>query len=339
MSPKWRGLEMPRRLVCDESTASKYYSKFIAEPFERGYGITIGNSLRRVLLSSIEGAAVTAVRIDGVLHEFSTVPGVREDVAEIVLNLKQLAIKVHSKQEKLLRLEAEGPGEVLAGDIELDSDVEIINPNLHIATLGEGAKLSMELEVNCGRGYVPAELNKKPEHPLGTIPMDANFSPVKRVNCRVEDTRVGQRTDYNRLILEVWTNGTITPKEAVIEAAEILQKHLSIFVTFEGFEEEEVPELSEEEKKLRENLKMSVEELELSVRAANCLRAANIKTIADLVQKTESEMLKYRNFGKKSLNEIKEVLAEMGLTLGMKLDPKLLEEIEAEAKTEAMEEF
>lgn len=321
MSPRWRGLEMPKRLVYDEEVSTPTYGRFVAEPFERGFGITIGNALRRVLLSSLEGAAVTSVRIDGALHEFSTLPGVVEDCTEIILNLKQLTVRLHSKSPKTVTINATGEKEVLAGDIETDADVEILNPNLHIATLAKGATLSMELEIGSGRGYVPADANKKPDDPIGTIAIDSIFSPVRKVNYKVEDARVGRRTDYNRLILEVWTNGAIDPKEAVASAAEILKKHLNIFATCEEEMEPEPEPLSEEEKQMRKYLRMPVSELELSVRSANCLRAANIKTIHDLVQKTESEMLKYRNFGKKSLNEIKEILAEMGLSLGMTPPP------------------
>jgi len=330
MSPRWRGLEMPKRLVYDEENSTPTYGRFLAEPFERGFGITIGNALRRVLLSSLEGAAVTSVRIDGALHEFSTLPGVAEDCTQIILNLKQLIVRLHTKSPKTLRLYAKGEKEVLASDMETDADVEILNPHLHIATLAKGAELSMELEVGSGRGYIPAELNKKPDDPIGTIAVDSIFSPVRKVNCKVEDARVGRRTDYNRLILEVWTDGATDPKEAVASAAEILKKHLNIFATCEEEAEAEIEPLSEEERQMRKYLRMPVGELELSVRSANCLRAANIQTIYDLVQKTESEMLKYRNFGKKSLNEIKEILAEMDLSLGMTLPPLEEEEPEEE---------
>ena len=316
---------MPKRLVYDEENSTPTYGRFEAEPFERGFGVTIGNALRRVLLSSLEGAAVTSVRIDGALHEFSTLPGVAEDCTEIILNLKQLIVKLHTKAPKTVRLHAKGEREVLAGDIVTDADVEILNPHLHLATLAKGAELSMELEIGSGRGYMPAEMNKKPDDPIGTIAIDSIFSPVRKVNCVVEDARVGRRTDYNRLLLEVWTDGAVEPKEAVASAAEIVKKHLNIFATCEEEMEPEVEPLSEEEKQMHKYLRMPVTELELSVRSANCLRAANITNISDLVQKSESEMLKYRNFGKKSLNEIKEILTEMNLSLGMAL-PEMEEE-------------
>lgn len=319
---QWRGLEIPKRLICDLEHSTNTYGRFIAEPFERGYGITIGNSLRRILLSSLEGAAVTSVRIEGALHEFSTLPGVFEDTTEIILNIKQLNIKLHSEHPKQLRIEAKGQCEVTASDIIADNEVEILNPNLHIAALDKEGKLIMEMEATKGRGYSPVERNKKENQAIGFIFMDSFFSPVKKVNCTVENTRVGQRTDFDRLILDVWTNGTVTPQDAVIEAADILTRHLNIFIGFqEEPEEEEVEDVtSDEEKKRREYLNMSVKELELSVRASNCLDNARIALIKELVQKTEVEMLQYRNFGKKSLNEIKETLSEMGLSFGMKID-------------------
>ena len=320
MSPKWRGLEMPREVVCDEETLTGNYGKFIVEPLERGYGITIGNSLRRILLSSIEGGAVTSVRIEGAPHEFSTVPGVREDCAEIILNLKQLILKVEDESPRIAKISAEGEGEVTGADIMTDGGVEVLNPGLHIASLDKGGKLNIEMEVATGRGYVPAEMNKKEDQPIGVIPVDSVFSGVRKANYAVEDTRVGQRTDYNRLIVEIWTNGVITPGEALDKAAQILRKYLSKFVTTEEEEEEIEEELSEEEKKRIEYLNMPVSELELSVRSQNCLEAAKIETIAGLVQKTEQDMLKYKNFGKKSLNEIKQILAEMNLSFGMKLE-------------------
>lgn len=326
MSPKWRGLEIPRWYVLDEETASDTYARLIVGPLERGYGITLGNALRRVLLSSLEGCAPTAIRIDGALHEFSTLPGVVEDVTEIVLNVKQLVLVMQDEKPRTLTVEVTGPGEVTAGDIQTPPEVEILNPGLHIATLGTGARFRMEIDVARGRGYVPAEQNKRPDQPIGTIPVDSIFSPVKKVNVIVEDARVGQRTDYNRLILEVWTNGSIKPEHAVSDAASILRTHLELFLAREEltgrWEEAEEVTYTEAEKKILQYLKMNVNELELSVRSANCLKAANIQTIRDLVQKTESEMLKYRNFGKKSLQEIKDILAEMGLSLGMKLDER-----------------
>ncbi len=319
MSPKWRGLELPKKLSWDEETQSPIYGKLIAEPLERGYGVTVGNGLRRVLLSSLEGAAVTSVRIESVLHEFSTIPGVREDVTEIILNLKQLLIRLHGREPRTLWIKARGEREVRAADIIKDSQVEILNPNLHLATLNKEAKLGMEVEVGLGKGYVSAEKNKKEDQPIGVIPVDSIFSPVRKVSYNVENTRVGQETDYDRLILEVWTDGTISPQEAVEKAAEIMKKHFAMFVSPEEEIEKEVEDLSEEEKKRRECLKMNVSELELSVRAANCFKEAEIETVTDLVQKTEADMLKYPNFGKKSLSEVKEILAEMGLSFEMKL--------------------
>ncbi len=316
-----RDLIRPKRLEVEKETLTPFYGKFIAEPLERGFGITIGNSLRRVLLSSIQGAAITSVKIDGVLHEFSTVPGVKEDVTDIILNLKEVRLKLHTEGPKTIRVKAEGPMVLKAGDIITDDAVEILNPDHYLATLSKDAKLSMEMVVKIGRGYVPAERNKDENQPIGTIPMDAIFSPIKKVNYTVTNARVGQRTDYERLTLEVWTDGSLTPEEAVTHAAKILKDQLSIFTAFE--EEEEETEVSEDEKKteaLNENLFKSVDELELSVRSANCLKHANIRLIGDLVQKTEAEILATKNFGKKSLNEIKEILASMGLSLGMKID-------------------
>lgn len=320
MSPKWKGLEMPREVACDEETLTGNYGKFMVEPLERGYGITIGNSLRRILLSSIEGGAVTSVRIEGAPHEFSTIPGVREDCAEIILNLKQLVLKVEDESPRIAKISAEGEGEVTGANVMTDGGVEVLNTGLHIATLDKGGKLNIEMEVATGRGYVPAEMNKKGDQPIGVIPVDSVFSGVRKVNYAVEDTRVGQRTDYNRLIVEIWTSGVITPGEALDHAAQILRKYLLKFVTTPEEEEEVEEELSEEEKKRIEYLNMPVSELELSVRSQNCLEAAKIETIADLVQKTEQDMLKYKNFGKKSLNEIKQILAEMNLSFGMKLE-------------------
>ncbi len=320
MSPKWKGLEMPREVNCDEETLTGNYGKFMVEPLERGYGITIGNSLRRILLSSIEGGAMTSVRIESAPHEFGTIPGVREDCAEIILNLKQLILKVEDESPRIAKISAEGEGEVTGANIMTDGGVEVLNPGLHIATLDKGGKLNIEMEVATGMGYVPAEMNKKEDRPIGVIPVDSVFSAVRKANYTVEDTRVGQRTDYNRLIVEIWTNGVTTPGEALDRAAQILRKYLSKFVTTPEEEEEIDEELSEEEKKRIEYLNMPVSELELSVRSQNCLDAAKIETIAALVQKTEQDMLKYKNFGKKSLNEIKQILAEMNLSFGMKLE-------------------
>jgi len=319
MGVKLRNFEMPRKLVLDEASATKTYGKFIAEPFERGYGATIGNSLRRVLISSIEGTAVTSVKINGVQHEFSAITGVIEDVAEIILNIKKIVLKSHFKKPKSIFLKVDKKGVVKAGDFKTDETVEILNPDLHIATLSKKIKLEMELEVARGRGYVPSEKNKKDNQPIGVIPIDSVFSPVKRVNFSVENTRVGQITDYDKLIVEVWTNASVDPKEAILYASNILQRHLDIFVEFgELTEEITEEEESKEEKVLDEKLNMPITELELSVRSSNCLKDAKIKTIGDLVRKTEAEMLKYRNFGKKSLTEINKILVEMGLDLGLK---------------------
>lgn len=318
----WKDLIRPKRLEAEKETLTPFYGKFTAEPFERGFGITIGNSLRRILLSSLQGAAITSVKIDGVLHEFSAIPGVKEDVTEIILNLKEVRLKLHTEGSKTIRVKAEGPRTLKAGDILTGDAVEILNPDHHIATLSRDAKLSMEMTVKMGRGYVPAERNREENQPIGTIPMDAIFSPIKKVNYTVTNARVGQITDYDKLTLEVWTDGSLSPEEAVAHAAKILKDQLSIFITFEEGEEEEtaVQEPQSEAEKLNENLFRSVDELELSVRSANCLKHADIKLIGDLVQKTEAEILATKNFGRKSLNEIKEILAEMGLSLGMKLD-------------------
>lgn len=320
--------EIPKRLIKDEETATGTYAKFIAEPFEVGYGRTIGNSLRRVLLSSIEGAAITSVKIAGADHEFCCLPGVTEDVTDIILNLKKVLIKTFVREPRRLSVKVKGPGEATAGAIESDGTVEILNPDFHIATLGTDGKLEIDLEIRTGRGFCPAEWNKEQEQEIGRIPIDAIFSPVKRVNFTTENTRVGQRTDYERLVLEIWTDGRTTPDEALTISAAILRHHLDVFVNYDKdiveFEETE-KQVDEEREKLRRILNMSVNEIELSVRAANCLNNANMTTVGQLAQKTEAEMLKYRNFGKKSLNEIKTKLGELGLTLGMKFDADLLE--------------
>ncbi len=319
ISRNWRELIRPKGIQIDE--ARDTYGKFAAEPFERGVGITVGNSLRRLLLSSLQGAAVTAVRIEGVLHEFSSVPDVLEDVTEIILNLKQVRFKMHTLEPRVIRVEASGEGKVTAKDIETDAQVDVLNPEQHIATLAEGGKLSMELTVRMGFGYVPAERNKTANMSVGTIPVDAMFSPVRRVNYNVTNARVGQRTDYDRLVLEVWTDGSVAPADAVAYAAKILKEQVTIFI---NFDEDAEPEYTEEgpanEILQNENLYRSVDELELSVRSANCLQNANIKLIGELVQKTEAEMLKTKNFGRKSLREIREILATMGLGLGMQLE-------------------
>ena len=324
MGVKWRDFQMPKRLECDESTYTDKYGKFIAEPFEKGYGVTLGNSLRRILLSSIEGSAVTSLKIDGVRHEFSTIPGVMESVAEMILNIKRLVLRSHSKVPKPVFIKAEKKGEIKAGDIICDETIEVLNPDLHIATLSRETKLNIEMEVSRGRGYVPADQNKRDV--VDAIAVDSIFTPIVRIGYTVENTRVGQRTDYDKLILEVCTNGGINPKEAMLYAANILQRHLDVFVSYGQLpeEEEEEEEISIEEKALYEKLRLPISELELSVRSANCLKDGNIKTISELVRKPESELLTYRNFGKKSLTEINDILKAMGLSLGMKVDPKKL---------------
>jgi len=334
----WKDIIRPKRLDAEKETLTPFYGKFTAEPFERGFGITIGNSLRRILLSSLQGAALTSVKIDGVLHEFSTIPGVKEDVTEIILNLKEVRLKLHTEGPKTIRVKAEGARVLKAGDIITGDAVEILNPDHPIATLSKDGKLSMEMVVKMGRGYVPAERNKEENQSIGTIPMDAIFSPIKKVNYMVTNARVGQITDYDKLTLEVWTDGSLNPEEAVAHSAKILKDQLSIFITFEEGEEEEVliQETQGDMDKLNENLFRSVNELELSVRSANCLKHADIRLIGDLVQKTEAEILATKNFGRKSLNEIKEILSEMGLGLGMRLDGwphKKAEEEEMESET------
>ena len=316
MGTLWRDFATPKKLLCEEESLTETYGRFIAEPFERGYGMTIGNSLRRVLISSIEGAAVTSMKIDGVLHEFSAVPGVLEDITQVVLNVKQLVLRSHSRQPKTITIEKEKKGPVTAGDLEVDETIEVINPELQLCTLTKAGKFRMELEVNRGRGYVPADRHKKEGQPIGHIPVDALFSPVKRVNFSVEDTRVGQMTDYDRLLLEVWTNGAMSPKDALLYASNILQRHLDLFVNYGSLPEEpEDGEPAEVNEELQEKLKTPIGELELSVRSANCLREAKIHTIGELVEKSPQELLKYRNFGKKSLAEIEELLKGMGLAL------------------------
>jgi DNA-directed RNA polymerase subunit alpha len=326
MGITWRDFQFPKRIIVDQETYSPNYGKFIAEPLERGYGVTLGNALRRALLSSIEGTAVTSVKIEGVPHEFSTIDGVLEDVPEIILNIKNLVLRSYSKSPKKIYIKEEGEKEVKARDIITDENIEIINPDLHIATLTSNkAKLIIEMEVGRGRGFVPAEGNKREDMPIGVILIDSIFTPVKKVAFKVENTRVGKRTDYDKLILEIFTNASIEPKEALIYAAKVLSRHLELFFTLGEIPEEEVEELTPEEISLYEKLRIPISELELSVRSANCLREANIKTLADLVEKTEAEMLSYRNFGKKSLNEVVNLLKSMGLSLGMKIDRKKME--------------
>ncbi|MBX7096266.1 MAG: DNA-directed RNA polymerase subunit alpha [Myxococcaceae bacterium] len=316
----WRDLIKPRKLEVESETLTNTYGKFVAEPLERGFGTTLGNSLRRVLLSSLQGAAITTVKIDGVEHEFSTIAEVSEDVVDVVLNLKEVLLRLHTNEPKTLKIEAEGPREVKAGDIIADDQVEILNPGHHVCTIADGGKVRMELTARRGRGYVPATSNKVAGSPIGTIPIDSLFSPVRKVNYQVTNARVGQQTDFDKLTLEVWTDGSVTPQDAVAFAAKIVKEQLTVFINFDETEEPVVVESAPTEAKLNENLFRSVDELELSVRSANCLQQANIKTIGDLVQRTEAEMLKTKNFGRKSLKEIKEILAEMGLSLGMKLE-------------------
>lgn len=311
-------IEKPKIEIAEISEDNRY-GKFICEPLERGYGTTFGNSLRRMLLSSLEGAAITSIRIDGVLHEFSTIPGVRDDVTNIVLNLKELCLKMTGSEPRIIRIDVEGEKEVTAADIICDADIEILNPDLHIATVNEDGKLKIEMTVERGRGYVPADKNKKPDDTIGVIPIDSIFSPVKRVNYTVQDTRVGNVTDYDRLILEVWTDGSLRPEEAVSKAAGILVMHLKLFQNMDGLPEEEEEEEAtfpeEEEDDSSKVLDMTIEDLDLSVRSFNCLKRANINTVADLAEKTEDDMMKVRNLGRKSLEEVKKKLEELGLTL------------------------
>jgi DNA-directed RNA polymerase subunit alpha len=316
----FRGFQKPKRLVANTETLSERYGMFTAQPFERGFGTTIGNALRRALLSSIEGAAITAVRIEGVAHEFSPIPGVVEDATDIILNLKQVPFKMTGEGTKTVRIKAEGAGEVLSGAIETDSDVEVLDRNLHLATVSEGGSLTIEMRLKIGRGYVSADRNFDEDLPLGYIPIDSVHSPVRKVNYNVEAARLGQMTDYDKLTIEVWTNGAVSPADSIGMAAKLLKDHMTIFVNFE-----ETPESIEEPVEraagqMNEVLNRSVEELELSVRSYNCLKNANIQTIGDLVQKTEAEMLRTKNFGRKSLNEIKEILGGLQLSFGMKID-------------------
>jgi len=312
---------MPKQVVPDAGNTASY-GKFVIEPLEHGFGLTLGNALRRVLLSSLQGAAITAVRIDGVLHEFSTLPGVIEDVTELILNLKQVRLKLHGDGPKKGTFEVRGKGEVRAGNLLVDGEVEVLNPDLHVATLNKDSDLRLEVEIDAGRGYVSADQHSQVDRPIGVIPIDSMFSPVLKVNYKVETTRLGQRIDYDRLVVEVWTDGSLLPSDAVAVAAKILRDHFTLFIHFEEPIEEEVEEeVDEERQRVRRLLERSVEELELSVRSSNCLRAAEIKNIGDLVQKSEPEMLKYRNFGRKSLKEIQDILSEMGLHFGMDISP------------------
>ncbi len=319
---------MPKRLKKEDSTATATYAQFVAEPFEPGFGHTIGNSLRRVLLSSLEGAAITSLKIDGAMHEFATVDGVVEDVTEIVLNLKKVKFKAHSRDPQNLILSVNKEGAVTAGDIELNQNVEVVNPGQLICTLDKKKKFIMELEVKVGRGFHPGDANKKPDQAIGVIAIDSIFSPVTRVRYAVESARVGQRTDYDRLVLDVWTDGRITAEDALTQASAILRHHLDVFVNYDDNAvtfEEVVDKQDDDKSKTRKLLNMSVNEIELSVRAANCLNNANITTVGQLAMKTEQEMLKYRNFGKKSLNEIKDKLQALGLQLGMKFEAGLMD--------------
>lgn len=323
--------EMPKKIVKDEKTATETYACFIAEPFEIGYARTIGNSLRRVLLSSIEGAAVSSVRIQGAEHEFCTLQGVKEDVTDIILNLKQVLIKCASREPVNMSLKVKGPGVVKAGDFSLPAGVSVLNPELVLATLADDGKLEMTVDVRTGRGFCPADANKQPDQEIGVIPVDSMFSPVSRVHYNTENTRVGQRTDYDKLLLEIWTDGRVTPDEALKTSAAVVRHHMDVFVELN----EEIVEFEETEtqsdtckESLSAKLAMSVNEIELSVRAANCLNNANIKTVGELATKSEADMLKYRNFGKKSLNEIKAKLVDLGLTLGMTFEPEIMAEIE-----------
>lgn len=317
---KWKSLQMPKEVVSDRSSATENYSRFIIEPLERGFGTTLGNALRRVLLSSIQGAAVVSMRVDGALHEFTTIQGVYEDVTELVLNIKKMRVRLHADEMKTLTVQIDKKGPITAGMFVGDPQVEILNPDLHVVELVEDREFKMEIDIDAGRSYVLAEQNKRPDAPVGTIFVDSLFSPVSKVNFQVENTRVGQRTDYDKLIVEIATDGSITPEDALSFAAKILKDHLQLFIHME----EEIPMAEEkvedeETVRIRQLLKTRVDELELSVRSSNCLRAANIQTLAELVSKTEADMLKYRNFGRKSLNELTAILDELNLSFGMDL--------------------
>ena len=338
MKPK--NFQMPRSVQIDEERLRDTYGLFTVQPLERGFGTTIGNSLRRVLLASIEGAAIKAIRIEGVQHEFSVIEGVVEDVAEIVLNLKEVCIRMHSDEEKILRITMQGPGNLKASDLSVDPSIEIMNPDQHIATLGKDSAIDIEVTVGKGRGYVLAEENKTAEQPMGTIPMDSAYSPVRKVHYDVEKARVGQQIDYDKLTLEVWTNGVVRPDDAVSHAAKILKDHLELFISFEEEPEEEPEEVVDEEaQRIANLLKMPVEELELSVRSANCLKAADILALEDLVRKSEAEMLKFRNFGRKSLNELTAILEGVGLSFGMDISRFKDLAVKAEHMSVLEEEF
>ena len=316
----FKGFQKPKRLVANTETLTDRYGMFTAQPFERGFGSTVGTSLRRVLLSSIEGAAITAVRIDGVAHEFSPIPGVVEDATDIILNLKQIPFMMRDEGMRIVRVKANGAGEVLSGQIETDPEIEVLDRNMHVATIGEGGKLNIEMRLKSGRGYVSAERNTDEDLPVGYIPIDSVHSPVRKVNFSVEAARLGQMTDYDKLTIEVWTNGAISPADAIGQAAKLVKDHMAIFINFEEVTEQTEEPAERAMSQMNEVLNRSVEELELSVRSYNCLKNANIQSIGDLVQKSEAEMLRTKNFGRKSLNEIKEILASLGLTFGMKFD-------------------
>ncbi|WP_243369554.1 DNA-directed RNA polymerase subunit alpha [Geotalea sp. SG265] len=339
MYKNWRDLIKPKKLQVETESLTNTYGKFYAEPFERGFGTTLGNSLRRVLLSSLQGAAITSVKAKGVLHEFSAIPGVTEDATDIILNLKGVRFKMHGHEPRVVRIAQKGEGIVRAGDIITDPNIEVLNPNHHIATCSKDANLEMEMVVRLGKGYVPADRNRDEKAPVGTIPIDSIFSPLTKVNFTVTNARVGQITDYDKLTIEVWTDGSVKPQDAVAYASKILKDQLTIFINFdEEAEPVEEAEPIEERERLNENLYRSVDELELSVRSANCLKNAGIKLIGELVSRSEAEMLKTQNFGRKSLNEIKDILVDMGLTLGMKLenfpDPEIMRRLRGEQKEE-----
>jgi DNA-directed RNA polymerase subunit alpha len=338
MYKNWRDLIKPKRLQVEADTLTDTYGKFFAEPFERGFGTTLGNSLRRVLLSSLQGAAISAVRVKGVLHEFSTIPGVTEDVTDIILNLKGVLFKLHGSDSRNVRIVKKGAGVITAGDIITDSQVEVLNTDHHIATCSKEADVEIDMVVTLGKGYVPAERNRDEKAPVGTIPIDALFSPIRKVNFAVTNARVGQITDFDKLTLEVWTDASVSPDNAVAYAAKILKEQLQIFINFDEDQEPEDTEDNAEDRRINENLYRTVDELELSVRSANCLKNANIRLIGDLVQRSEAEMLKTQNFGRKSLNEIKDILADMGLGLGMSLesfpDPEYLKILQKQADEE-----
>lgn len=339
MYKNWRDLIRPKQLQVEKESLSDTYGKFFAEPFERGFGTTLGNSLRRILLSSLQGAAITSVRIKGVLHEFSAIQGVTEDVTDIILNLKGVRLKLHSSDQASIRVVHKGEGIIKAGDFIVGHNIEIMNPDHHIATCGKDANVEMDMTVRMGKGYVSADRNRDEKAPVGTIPIDAIYSPIKKVNFTVSNARVGQMTDYDKLTLEIWTDGSAKPEDALAYAAKIMKEQLTIFINFdEESEPQQLEDSQDEIDKINENLYRTVEELELSVRSANCLKNAGIKYIGELVSKTEAEMLKTQNFGRKSLNEIKDILCDMGLTFGMKLesfpDPEIIRRLRGDQKEE-----